>query len=54
MIRSRIGTVVVVAITVNASRVLTLDRRFLAERAGAAPAAVLAEVDAGLRLVLAP
>ena len=76
--RSRIGTVVVAAITsnmemaaapgnvrlsrrdsklpresaVNVSQLLTLDRRFLTERVGRLPAAVLGEVEAGLRLVL--
>ncbi len=38
---------------VNISQILTLDRRFLRERIGRLPAAVLGEVEAGLRLVLA-
>jgi mRNA interferase MazF len=76
--RSRIGTVVVAAITsnlelagapgnvrlsrresklpresvVNVSQLLTLDRRFLTERVGRLPAGALAQVEAGLRLVL--
>ena len=37
---------------VNVSQLLTLDRRFLAERVGRISAPVLAEVDAGMRLVL--
>jgi mRNA interferase MazF len=36
----------------NVTRLVTLDRRFLAERAGRVPPRVMAEVDAGLRLVL--
>jgi mRNA interferase MazF len=77
--RSRIGTVVVVAITsnlnlsaapgnvrlprsesrlaresvVNASQVLTLDRRFLTKRVARVTDSTLSHVDAGLRLVLA-
>jgi mRNA interferase MazF len=77
--RSRIGTVVVAAITsnvklagapgnvrltrresklardsaVNVSQLLTLDRRFLTERAGRLPKSTMSEVDAGVRLVLA-
>ena len=77
--RSRIGTVVVAAITsnldlaaapgnvrlsrresklpresvVNLSQLLTLDRRFLSERVGRLPASALAEIEAGLRVVLA-
>lgn len=76
--RSRIGTVLVAAVTsnlalgeapgnvvlergdsglkkrsvVNVSQVLTLDRRFLGERAGTVPGGVMDSVDAGLRLVL--
>jgi mRNA interferase MazF len=76
--RSRIGTVVVAAITsnlelagapgnvrlsrretklpresvVNVSQILTLDRRFLSERVGRLPASALAQVEAGLRVVL--
>lgn len=76
--RSRIGTVVVTAITsnlelagapgnvrlsrresklpresvVNVSQLLTLDRRFLIERVGRLPASALAQVEAGLRVVL--
>ena len=76
--RSRIGTVVVAAITsnlelagapgnvrlsrresklpresvVNVSQLLTLDRRFLTERVGRLPASALAQVEAGLRVVL--
>lgn len=38
---------------VNVSQVMTLDRRFLADRAGQVPPPVLGQVDAGLRLVLA-
>jgi mRNA interferase MazF len=38
---------------VNVSQILTLDQRFLRERIGRLPAAVLGEVEAGLRLVLA-
>lgn len=37
---------------VNVSQILTLDRSFLAEDVGKIPGRVLAEVDAGLRLVL--
>ena len=37
---------------VNVSRLLTLDRSFLTEEVGKLPSRVLAEVDAGLRLVL--
>jgi mRNA interferase MazF len=76
--RSRIGTVVIAAITsnleladapgnvrllrrdsklpresvVNVSRLLTLDRRFLSERVGRLPASAVAQIEAGLRLVL--
>lgn len=76
--RSRIGTVIVVAVTsnldlatapgnvrlsrresklprdsvVNVSQVLTLDWRFLSERIGRLPASALADVEAGLRVVL--
>ena len=38
---------------VNISQVLTLDRKFLAERIGRLPAKLLPVVDEGLRLVLA-
>jgi len=38
---------------VNVSQVLTLDRRFLAARVGAIPAAMMEAVDEGLRLALA-
>lgn len=77
--RSRIATVVVVAITsnlsladapgnvrlprresrlpresvANVSQVLTLDRRYLAERAGRLSGRLLESVESGLRLVLA-
>jgi len=37
---------------VNVSQVLTLDKRYLAERAGKAPPSVMESVDEGLRLVL--
>jgi mRNA interferase MazF len=37
---------------VNVSQLLTLDRSFLTEEVGKLPSRVLAEVDAGLRLVL--
>lgn len=37
---------------VNASQVLTLDRRFLTERIGALSPEVVARVDAGLQLAL--
>lgn len=37
----------------NVSQVLTIDRAFLGDRAGALTPAVLAEVDSGLRLALA-
>jgi len=37
---------------VNVSQVLTVDRRFLTERAGALPTARLRSVEDGLRLVL--
>jgi mRNA interferase MazF len=37
---------------VNVSQVLTLDRAFLTERAGALPLRLQAAVDAGLRLAL--
>jgi mRNA interferase MazF len=37
---------------VNVSQVLTLDREFLAARAGVLPARLRTRVDAGLRLVL--
>ena len=36
----------------NVSQVVTLDREFLVERAGRLPARLMANVDAGLRLVL--
>ncbi len=77
--RSRIGTVIIAAITtnlalqeapgnvrvgkkgsglkkeslVNVSQIYTVDRAALTERAGRIPTAKMAEVDAGLRLVLA-
>lgn len=38
---------------VNVSQLLTLDRRFLTEKAGRLPAAKLRELQDGLRLVLA-
>ncbi|MBM4131276.1 type II toxin-antitoxin system PemK/MazF family toxin [bacterium] len=76
--RSRIGTVVVVAVTsnvelaaapgnvplpreatglprdsvANVSQILTLDRRFLSQRQASLPAAEIAAIDDGLRLVL--
>jgi mRNA interferase MazF len=76
--RSRIGTVVVAALTsnmrlgdvpgnvilqpdeshlprecvINVSQILTLDRRFLAERVGEVPRNILDRVEDGLRLVL--
>ena len=37
---------------VNVSQLLTLDRSFLTEEVGELPSHVLADVDAGLRLVL--
>lgn len=37
---------------VNVSQLLTLDRRFLTEQVGELPSRLLADVDAGLRLVL--
>ena len=37
---------------VNVSQLLTLDRSFLTEEVGKLPSHVLADVDAGLRLVL--
>jgi len=37
---------------VNVSQLLTLDRSFLTEEVGKLPSRVLAEIDAGLRLVL--
>jgi mRNA interferase MazF len=37
---------------INVSQLLTLDRSFLLEEAGKIPSRLLAEVDAGLRLVL--
>lgn len=36
----------------NVTQVLTLDDRFLIERAGRIPRGLMAQVDAGLRLVL--
>lgn len=36
----------------NVSQVVTLDRSFLVERVGRVPSALMARVDAGLRLVL--
>ena len=38
---------------VNVSQLLTLDRSFLDERVGPLSAALLAQVEQGLRLVLA-
>jgi mRNA interferase MazF len=37
---------------VNVSQILTLDRRFLTERVGRVPASLMAEIEAGIRLVL--
>jgi mRNA interferase MazF len=37
---------------VNVSQLLTLDRSFLTEEVGKLPAKLLAQVDAGLKLVL--
>ena len=37
---------------VNVSQIVTLDEDYLTERAGRVPAKLMAEVDAGLRLVL--
>jgi mRNA interferase MazF len=37
---------------VNISQIVTLDREFLVERAGRVPQRIMADVDAGLRLVL--
>ena len=37
---------------INVSQVLTLDRRFLAERVGRLPGQVIEEIDLGLRLIL--
>ena len=37
---------------VNVSQLLTLDRSFLTEEVGKLPSRVLAEIDAGLKLVL--
>ncbi len=37
---------------INVSQVVTLDRRFLAERSGRAPDRIMREVNDGLRLVL--
>lgn len=37
----------------NVTQLVTLDRTFLAERAGRLPPRVMAELDAGLKLVLA-
>ena len=76
--RSRIGTIVAVAITsnlrlldapgnvllrekasglsresvANVTQIVTLDRAFLVERVGRVPPRTMAEIDAGLRLVL--
>ena len=36
----------------NVSQVVTIDRDYLHERAGRLPASIMAQVDAGLRLVL--
>jgi len=38
---------------VNVSQILTLDRAFMSELAGKLPVTALAEVEAGLRLILA-
>jgi mRNA interferase MazF len=40
------------ASVVNVSQVLTLDKRFLTARVGRLPAALMDEVDTGLKLVL--
>lgn len=37
----------------NVFQIMTADEAFLAERAGALPGALLEEIEAGLRLVLA-
>jgi len=37
---------------VNVSQLLTLDKRFLAERVGRLPAGLLADVERGLQLVM--
>ena len=37
---------------INVSQVLTLDRRFLAERVGRLPGQVIEKIDLGLRLIL--
>ena len=37
---------------INVSQIVTLDKRFLSDRSGRVPDAVLARVDHGLRLVL--
>ncbi len=37
---------------VNVSQILTLDREFLTEEAGKLPGRLMADVDAGLKLVL--
>src|SRR5262249_26477867 len=37
---------------VNVAQILTLDRRFLTERVGCLPASVMAEIEAGICLVL--
>jgi mRNA interferase MazF len=37
----------------NVSQLMTLDRRFVTDEIGKIPANLLAEVDAGLRLILA-
>jgi mRNA interferase MazF len=76
--RSRLGTVVVVAVTsnldlaaapgnvrldrcdsrlprdavANVSQIITLDRRFLAERVGMLPTVATESIDQGLRLAL--
>ncbi|MGH7468628.1 MAG: type II toxin-antitoxin system PemK/MazF family toxin [Longimicrobiales bacterium] len=36
----------------NVSQIVTLDREFLVERAGRLPARIMADVEAGLRVVL--
>jgi mRNA interferase MazF len=37
---------------VNVSQIMTLDRAFLIEEAGTLPSRIMANVEAGLRLVL--
>ena len=38
---------------INVSQIVTLDKQFLAERAGRIPAVKLRQVDEGLRLIFA-